>query len=63
VADYNVFIELYDDNYPTEYAGKLWFTIVILPNGWWYISRWQDVQFNTADSKETFSFLKAHFHN
>jgi hypothetical protein len=63
IADYTIFVELNKDNHPTEYEGKLLFTIIPLQNGLWYISRWQDFQINSANSKETFSFLKAYFHS
>ena len=63
VADYNIYMDWYNVNYPSEYEGKLLFTIVPTQNGLWGISRWQDFQFNNADSKEPISFLKAYFHN
>ncbi|MPM71848.1 hypothetical protein SDC9_118819 [bioreactor metagenome] len=50
-------------NQPDKYIGKLALTLLPVEGGLWTISRWQDFTVSNDTIKDTWSHLKAYFHN
>lgn len=63
-SDYYLYSPNNDNNIPDEYAGRLQFTMTFRNNGFWYISKWIDINTQVVDSvKNTWSVLKGFYYN
>jgi hypothetical protein len=64
ITNYFINYNLQNTNHPTQYAGRVVFTMIPVQSGLWAISRWQDYLATPNDElpDETWSSLKAYFH-
>ncbi len=63
IADYLLFIDFVETNYPKKYSGTFQLSIAPHSSGNWSIYNWQDIKKNNDTIPSTWSILKGQFSN